>query len=996
MSNELNSGNSAPDSSENAPPPASLDQIIEKLHTSWTNGDAGHTRTWAGSTVHYSMPNSAPTNYPNDPYPTEQDTQVTMSTVMKNSARLAFELWDDLIAINLTESVNDPAADITLAYASDTGGTYATPVIEYGANGDDTLVGGQVWCDSDEHTQNDDADFFFGGYGFQTYMHEIGHALGLSHPGQYNGSADYDTDAEFAQDNRQYTIMSYFGGYSLSQDAWTQDEAYSTNLFSSTPMLYDIAAIQAKYGADYTTRAGNTTYGFNSNAGRAVYDFNQDPDAIFAIWDGGGTDWLDTSGFSDDQYINLGEGTYSSVGGMTGNVAIAYGVTIENAKGGYGWDYIQGNAADNVIWGLGDDDFLYGMGGDDTLDGGYGADQMYGGGGDDTYWVNNVGDYVEETAVFNGDDKVYSSVDYTLPEKVEVLTLLSGASNGTGNSGVNEINGNAGNNILDGKAGADIMSGGQGADTFYVDDINDQVIEASTPEIDTVYASLTYTLGTNVENLVLQGDALYGTGNAADNVITGNEFYNELFGLEGNDTLAGGGGLNELHGGAGDDTYVLGSDNSAHQAIIEVSGFDTITSTVGRSLTTYLDVEKLVLEGAGNINATGNALFNVLIGNSGDNGLNGGDSLDVLEGGLGNDTYFLGADNDIVTDTGGTDTISSSVSRSLANYAAIERLVLEGGDNINATGNNMNNVLFGNSGDNVLTGGLGIDSLSGGLGNDSFVLENGTDGVTDTGGFDTILSTVGRSLAGFATIERLILQGLDNINGIGNDLVNVLIGNGGDNALNGGAGIDSLDGGLGNDTYVLDADADTIADTGGFDTISSTITRSLTSFADIERLVLGGSSDINGTGNGFGNTLIGNAGKNVLNGGDGGDTLTGGAGRDVFFGEIGADRFDFNAAADSGANANTRDVIRDFAKGQDIIDLATIDANGAAAGDAFAFIGSGAFSGVAGQLHWFQIDAVNDAQDITVVEADIDGNLIADFQIGVTGLINLAAADFAL
>ncbi|MFI0843904.1 M10 family metallopeptidase C-terminal domain-containing protein [Mesorhizobium sp. IMUNJ 23232] len=726
-------------SSEAAPPVLTLDQIIEKLHTSWTNGDAGHTRTWSGQTVTYSMPDTAPSNDPDLPVHQEANGQVTMTTAMQNSARLAFELWDDLIAINLTESNNDPAADITFAYSSTSGGTHASPILDYGANGQDTIIGQQMWFDSTWETQDDDADLFFGGYGFQTYMHEIGHALGLSHPGQYNGSATYANDAEFAQDNRQYTIMSYFGAYRESQQAWTQDEEYSTDFYSSTPMLYDIAAIQAKYGADYTTRAGNTTYGFNSNAGREVYDFNLNDHPIFAIWDGGGTDTIDTHFYYDTQYINLGEGAYSSILGLTGNVAIAYGAVIEHAKGGSGQDYIQGNAVGNNLYGNGDIDQLYGMSGNDRLDGGQGADRMFGGAGDDNYYVDNINDFIEETSIINGHDKVYSTASsYTLPYKVEVLTLQGGAVSGTGNGAANEINGNLGDNILDGGAGADILRGGQGADTYYVDNFSDQVLESSTPEIDTVHSTVSYILGNYVENLALEGGAVYGTGNTLDNVITGNEFYNELFGDAGADTLEGAGGLDLLTGGIGKDA-----------ASYEHAATGVIASLANASINSgdadgdaYISIESLVgssfddaLNGSDEANAINGGLGSDIIKGYGDD--------DVLAGGEGNDTLIGGSGADYLSGGTGTDTASyfgatAGVAVSLANPA------INSGDAAGDTYNSIENLsgsgfddtLTGNSGANVITGGAGNDILTGGAGGDIFVFSAALDAVANV---DTIV-----------------------------------------------------------------------------------------------------------------------------------------------------------------------------------------------------------------------------------------------------------------
>src|SRR4029077_17604358 len=227
----------------------------------------------------------------------------------------------------------------------------------------------EIWLNSNWISHDQDSDMYFGGYGFETYMHEIGHSLGLSHPGTYdagNGvTITYANNAEYAQDNRQYTIMSYFGGY-LPGYGWQQDGTSLSYLYSSTPMLDDVAAIQAIYGADTTTRAGDTTYGFHSNAGRAVFDFTIDTSPIITIWDGGGTDTVDLSGYATNQRIDLHAGAYSDVGGLLSNFAIAYNVTLEFAIGGSGDDTMIGNDVGNTLRGGPGNDSIDGTGGFDS------------------------------------------------------------------------------------------------------------------------------------------------------------------------------------------------------------------------------------------------------------------------------------------------------------------------------------------------------------------------------------------------------------------------------------------------------------------------------------------------------------------------------------------------------------------------------------------------------------------------------------------------------
>jgi Ca2+-binding RTX toxin-like protein len=402
-----------------------------------------------------------------------------------------------------------------------------------------------------------------------------------------------------------------------------------------------------------------------------------------------------------------------------------------------------------------------------------------------------------------------------------------------GNAALATVNGTCGNDVLCNKAGAARLIGGTGNDTYYVNSASDIVTESSGEGTDSVYASISYTLTGNVENLTLNGTAaISGTGNDLGNYLTGNAANNTLVGLGGNDVLNGGAGADKMIGGVGNDIYLV--DNIG-DVVVENAGEGTDSVTASVTYTLSANVENLTLSGSATINGTGNDLNNVISGNCADNVLSGGAGNDVLYGGAGkdvmnggtgsdamlggagNDTYYVDDAKDTVVEKAGegTDTVFSSVSFTLG--ANIENLTLTGTASINGTGNDLGNYLTGNSGSNVLTGGAGNDVLNGGggadkmiggAGNDIYLVDNTADLVveTATGGTDSVMSSVTFTLS--ANVENLTLTGTGAISGTGNNLANVITGNAGNNVLSGGGGSDILYGGGGNDVMTGGSGAD--------------------------------------------------------------------------------------------------------------------------------------------------------------------------------------------
>jgi Ca2+-binding RTX toxin-like protein len=564
----------------------------------------------------------------------------------------------------------------------------------------------------------------------------------------------------------------------------------------------------------------------------------------------------------------------------------------------------------------------------------------------------------------------YATVNGT--SQMETLTgsaaadhLLGLGGNDTlyGGAGNDWLEGGEGSDTLDGGTGADILTGGNGNDTYVVDNVGDTVTEAPNAGTDEVRSSITYVLGANLENLTLTGaDAVNGTGNGLNNIVTGNDGANTLYGGDGNDTVYGGAGNDTLYGGAGSDTMKggLGDDTYYVESTADTvtenfnEGTDTVRSSV--SFTLGSNIEKLIFTGTGAFTGTGNTSDNTIVGGAGPNTLSGlagndtlvggagndtldgGTGIDTMTGGAGNDSYVVDNAGDTVNelDGGGNDTVTTSVGWTLTAGSAVETIIaLAGTTAINLTGNELANTLIGNAGKNVLDGGAGADTMSGGAGDDTYVVDNAGDVVNEAaaGGTDTVRTTLLNYSLG-DNVENLTFIGTGDFHGTGNALNNIITGGSGNNVLDGGTGADTLVGGAGNDTYIVDNAGDKITELagGGNDTILTSVA-SYSMAAEVEAMTYTGAGTFSGSGNASDNTITGGvqadslsgmagndrlyglAGVDSLSGGDGNDFLVGGAGADKMAGGAGADTFVYGSAAEGG------DTITDFDTTMDHIQL---------------------------------------------------------------------------
>jgi serralysin len=626
------------------------------------------------ATVSYAFRSTAPFSMPDD---TGGFSRFNAFQIAQTE--LALQSWSDVANITFVragsgtsgeQAYSNSASILFSNYATGAPGSAAFG--NYPGNPSFASSSGDVWVNSSLSYNSRPVQ---GNYGGLVLVHEIGHAIGLAHPGDYDagngGSITYANNAEYYEDSLQFTVMSYFD----------EDETGASfhGAYAAAPMLDDISAAQQEYGANTATRTGDTVYGFNSTADRAWFVATSNASTlIFAAWDAGGVDTFNFSGYSAGQTIDLQPGHFSSVGGLVGNVAIAMNANIENAIGGSGADTVTGNALSNRLDGLGGADSLSGLAGDDVVFGGDGLDHLYGGDGNDHLNGGRDGDVIDGGAG-------YDLVRYDDASSAVTVNLASGlgASAAAGDSYVS-IEGVVGSNF------SDLLVGDGGDNVLY--------------------------------------------GQDGDDAIFGGLGRNSLYGGAGGDHLYSGGGADLMDGGAGFD--LVRYDTAASGVIVDLSRQGGFGGEANGDV--YVSIEGVVGSGFADT-LTGDAAANVvyalagddiLYGLGGDDQLVGGDGNDFLYGGFGADLLDGGAGYDIARfDSAGPAFIIVDLKNGVTNdndrLVSIESIVATNQSDI-LYGDDGGNVIYALAGDDKLVGGAGDDRLYGGSGADLFAFDSGS------------------------------------------------------------------------------------------------------------------------------------------------------------------------------------------------------------------------------------------------------------------------------
>ncbi|NEQ51918.1 MAG: hypothetical protein F6K11_17560 [Leptolyngbya sp. SIO3F4] len=739
--------------------------LLHKNGIHWNNnGNVGDRDDMGdGATVTYSFISSRPAGLSQDHYKNFS----AFSSTQKAQIRAVLSHYEDVANIHFQEQ----SSGGTLSFG------YADTFFDFDGDGDFEPAGGLATRPSSSGARvvidKDTTNFSKGTWGYQVWLHELGHAvgglndvtMGRNPDDQYAASSESRNkgmDGHILsswQDNQKYTIMSYIGHPDMP------------GVRPRSLGLYDIAAIQTLYGANWSHNAGHNNYSWGHNE-----------TFIETIWDGGGHDTINASNQTRRAIIDLRAGRFSSIGSLFGssnavnNLAIAYGVTIENAFGGSGNDRITGNNARNIIFGNAGNDFISGRGGDDFMDGGAGIDTV-----DYRHWDGG--------GTYNLQTEIASFSGYYTEEirNFENIYTGNGADIVIGTNVANRIYTNGGNDFISALGGNDYISAGAGADIVYAGSGNDHVIGGGGDDfmdggsgIDTVdyrhwNGGGTYNLQTEIAsfsgyyNEDIRNFENIHTGNGADIVIGtndanriytngGNDF---ISALGGNDYVSAGAGMDTIYGGAGNDFITGGSGDDFMDG---GSGVDTVdyrhwngggTYNLSSEIASFAGYYSEDIRNFENIH-TGNGA-DIVIGTNDANRIYTNSGNDFISALGGNDIVFAGAGNDYVVGGSGDDFMDGgtgvdtvdyrhwsgggiyNLSTEIANLTGLYNEDIRNFENIytgagvdNIIGTSANNRIDTGAGDDTINAGSGNDYILGGTGNDTIVGGLGNDIINGT------------------------------------------------------------------------------------------------------------------------------------------------------------------------------------------------------------------------------------------------------------------------
>ena len=904
---------------------ASLQTFANYLRSGyWT--DTGRTSHWYNMTSSGTGANGETLYYNLAGYSSDSNGVGTASH--RAMIRDAFDYYGEILGINFIETTDtDNKVDFFFrdnSYTS-TGGERANASYSYHSGS-----GGAVDYSVINVTPgwgNGQNSSIYTGYIYQTFLHEIGHAMGLGHTGNYNAapgvSITWGNDAQWLNDSWALTLMSYFDQVENTSTSTTNfDKAETLSL-----MAVDLLALNDLYASmgNGVSNAfnGSTIYGVGTNISSATsYQMSvlasyADTNS-FTIVDGSGIDTINFSNYAVDQTIDLrlttassGTGTVSSVGGQIGNMNLAVGTVIENAISGAGNDTLRGNESANTLEGRGGDDFLSAYGGNDRLEGGAGNDNMYGGSGNDTFFYEYSQDGESDNLYGgSGHDRILvfragiydlRDIDVSLIEEIE----FGGESSTTkqvylSNKELDSSGEFATNLLIDGNA----TTGSPDYLRVYLDFSGANGYGANLSgwtfqdwDTATYGADYIYIYGGVEVNSVsgtIQDDRIYTyggddsvRGNAGEDTLEAGSGNDRLYGDSGNDLLYGGSGNDYSYGGIGSDNHYGGSgDDRMYSSGSTASDSNryyagsTSSTEVDRAFGGNAGWEYYYGGGAGTVYSYAYGGNDYHYGGTGRDVMYGGNDYDYFNGGAGNDFATMGSHNDRFY--GGNDDD--------AGYGGNGNDTLAGGaGNDTLDGGAGNDTIYGDAGDDRLyTGGMnfdrvyggdGSDRYYGGTGNFAYFYAGGDDGDLDYGyggaGNDRFYSDVSESGLSALTGDLHSYGGAGNDIHFGSGAYDLAYGGIGNDTAYGRAGNDYLAGGDGNDSAFGGAGRDRLFGDNGNDRLYG---------GDDNDLVYGGAGIDFMNGESGRDTMYGGGGNDGMYGGDDGDRIVGGGGDDAIYG----------------------------------------------------------------------------------------------------------------